>query len=321
MTARPAGTDPAEQDRGSGIAAARRDRGSGPGPKPEWLKKRLPEASSLRSMESLLRSRGLHTVCESALCPNLGECFGKGTATFLIMGDICTRDCGFCGVASSKPGPLDPEEPAQVADAVSRLGLKHVVITSVTRDDLADGGAAHYVATIVAVRQAVPGATIEVLVPDFGGDPQNVGAVLAERPDVFNHNLETVPRLYASVRPQAVYERSLGVLRQAAGAAEATVVKTGIMVGLGESPEEVRRVLDGVRSAGVSLVTIGQYLRPSSCHLSVVEYVHPDRFAEYAAWGESLGLQMYSAPFVRSSFHAGESLEEARRREACSPQE
>lgn len=297
-----------------GSDRAPRAAGPGPGPKPEWLKKRLPEAASLRSMEALLRQRGLHTVCESALCPNLGECFGKGTATFLIMGDICTRDCGFCGVTSAVPGALDSEEPARVADAVARLRLRHVVITSVTRDDLADGGAGHYVATIRAVRAAVPVATIEVLVPDFSGDPIHVAAVLAEKPDVFNHNLETVPRLYPSVRPQAAYERSLAVLKQAADSAPGVLAKTGIMVGLGETPEEVCQVLTDVSAVGVAIVTIGQYLRPSSCHLPVVEYVHPDRFAEYAARGEDLGLQVHSAPFVRSSFHAGESLEEARNR-------
>ena len=187
-----------------------------PGPKPEWLKKRLPEAAPLRSMEALLRRRGLHTVCESALCPNLGECFGQGTATFLIMGDVCTRNCGFCGVISAVPGPLDAEEPVKLAEAVAGLGLRHVVVTSVTRDDLPDGGAGHYVATISAVRAAVPEATIEVLVPDFAGNAEAIARVLAEGPDVFNHNLETVPRLYSLVRPQAVYERSLQVLLQAA---------------------------------------------------------------------------------------------------------
>jgi len=263
-------------------------------------------------MEALLRQRGLHTVCESALCPNLGECFAQGTATFLIMGDVCTRDCGFCGVTSAAPGSLDPYEPAQVADAVARLDLRHVVITSVTRDDLPDGGSAHYVATIKAVREAAPSAAVEVLVPDFAGDRDRIGAVLAERPDVFNHNLETVPRLYPTVRPQAVYERSLSVLEQAAGVAPEIAVKTGIMVGLGEDPEEVREVIAHVRDAGVDVMTIGQYLRPSSRHLPVVEYVHPDRFEEYAVWGEQIGLQVHAAPFVRSSFHAGESLEQLR---------
>jgi lipoyl synthase len=301
------------EDRGSSKGGARVTT-SGPGPKPPWLKKRLPEAASLRSMEALLRRRGLHTVCESALCPNLGECFGKGTATFLIMGDVCTRNCGFCGVTSAVPGALDPEEPAQVADAVAQLGLRHVVITSVTRDDLPDGGSSHYVATIHAIRAAVPAATVEVLVPDFAGDPVLIGAVLAEGPDVFNHNLETVPRLYPTVRPQAVYQRSLAVLRQAARAVPEVVVKTGIMAGLGETPGEVHQVLADVRAAGVDVVTIGQYLRPSSRHLPVVDYVHPDQFAEYAVWGAGLGLQVHSAPFVRSSFHAGESFEQVRQR-------
>lgn len=285
-----------------------------PGPKPEWLKKRLPDPAPLRSMETLLRKRGLHTVCESALCPNLGECFARGTATFLIMGDVCTRDCRFCGVTSAIPGPLDPSEPAQVADATARLGLRHVVITSVTRDDLPDGGSGHYVATIKAVRAAVPSATVEVLVPDFAGDSDHIEAVLAERPDVFNHNVETVPRLYPTVRPRAVYRRSLSVLEQAVGTAPEIVVKTGIMVGLGEDPEEVREVIANVRDTGVDVMTIGQYLRPSSRHLPVAEYVHPDRFEEYALWGEKIGLQIHAAPFVRSSFHAGESLEQLRRR-------
>jgi lipoic acid synthetase len=287
----------------------------GPGPKPEWLKKRLPEASSLRIMENLLRERGLHTVCESALCPNLGECFGRRTATFLIMGDVCTRNCGFCGVTSAVPGPLDAGEPAQVADAVARLDLRHVVVTSVTRDDLPDGGSRHYVATIQAIRSAAPAATVEVLVPDFGGGRENVGRVLAEAPDVFNHNLETVPRLYSQVRPQAIYKRSLAVLEQAVTEGS-SIVKTGLMAGLGETPEEVQAVLSDVRAAGVDVVTIGQYLRPSPCHLPVVEYVHPDRFAAYQEFGESLGLQVHSAPFVRSSFHAGESFAEARERAA-----
>jgi lipoyl synthase len=299
----------------SGCAAPGDRPRPGPGPKPEWLKKRLPEAASLRSMEALLRRRGLHTVCESALCPNLGECFGKGTATFLIMGDICTRNCGFCGVTSAVPVPVDPEEPGKVAEAVAGLGLRHVVVTSVTRDDLPDGGAAHYVATIRAIREAVPEATIEVLVPDFAGNASAAARVLSEHPDVFNHNLETVPRLYPMVRPQAMYERSLALLKQAAEQGSA-VVKTGLMVGLGETPEEVRAVLGDARAVGVDVITIGQYLRPSSCHLPVVEYVHPRTFAEYGVWGDELGLQVHSAPFVRSSFQAGESFAEARRRGA-----
>ena len=278
-----------------------------PSRKPDWLKKRLPDPGTLRKMEVLLRDRQLHTVCESALCPNLGECFAAGTATFLIMGDVCTRDCGFCGVMTGRPGPLDSYEPDNVADAVNRLELRHAVVTSVTRDDLEDGGMAHYVATIRAIRSRAPAATIEVLVPDFGGNMEYLGGVLAEAPEVLNHNVETVPRLYGSVRPQAVYERSLAVLRQAVSTGR-SIVKTGWMVGLGETQEEVAYLLQQVAEARVDVVTIGQYLRPSASHLPVVEYVRPEVFASYKERGEALGLHVYAAPFVRSSFHAGESL-------------
>lgn len=275
--------------------------------KPEWLKKPLPDSASLHRMEALLRSGQLSTVCESALCPNLGECFAAGTATFLIMGDVCTRDCGFCSVGSGRPRKLDENEPAHVADAVSRLGLRHVVITSVSRDDLEDGGASHFVATMKAVRAKVPEAAIEVLVPDFAGNIESLDAVLAAGPDVLNHNVETVPRLYARVRPQAVYERSLDVLSRAASSGE-SLVKTGLMVGLGEMQEEVTDLLQQLAGAGAHMVTIGQYLRPSARHLPVVEYVRPEVFAGYARRGEALGMHTYAAPFVRSSFHAGESF-------------
>lgn len=286
---------------------------AGPGRKPEWLKKPLPAAGPLRKMETLLRDRRLHTVCESALCPNLGECFGRGTATFLIMGDVCTRGCAFCGVTTGRPGALDTEEPANVADAVARLALHHVVITSVTRDDLHDGGAGHYVDVIKAVRARSPEATVEVLVPDFQGHEGDLDRVLGEAPEVFNHNLETVPRLYATVRPQADYRRSLWVLRRAAECGS-SLVKSGIMVGLGETVDEVESVLDDMAQSGVEVVTVGQYLRPSNQHVRVVEYVSPEVFARYAACGEARGLQMHAAPFVRSSYHAGESLAEARSR-------
>ena len=279
--------------------------------KPEWLKKPLPRADSLNRMEGVLRQRALHTVCESALCPNLGECFQRGTATFLIMGDVCTRDCAFCGVASGHPGDLDPAEPARVADAVVALGLEHVVVTSVTRDDLADGGAAHYAATIRAIRNRAPRASIEVLTPDFLGRLECLDTVLAERPEVFNHNLETVSRLYPTVRPQAEYRRSLDLLAHSASR-RAGLVKTGCMVGLGEMQEEVAALLEDVRAAGVDVVTIGQYLRPSKHHLPVVEYVPPAIFDCYRRRGEALGLQVHAAPFVRSSFRAGESFAQAR---------
>ena len=280
--------------------------------KPEWLKKPLPRADSLNRMEGVLRERALHTVCESALCPNLGECFQRGTAAFLILGDVCTRSCAFCGVTSGLPAGLDPAEPANVADAVVALGLEHVVVTSVTRDDLADGGAAHYAATITAIRHRAPGATIEVLIPDFLGRLDSLEVVLAEKPEVFNHNLETVSRLYATVRPQAEYQRSLNVLAYAASR-RTGLVKTGCMVGLGETQEEVGALLEDVRAAGVGVVTIGQYLRPSKHHLAVVEYVPPAVFDLYRERGEALGLQVHAAPFVRSSFRAGESFAQAMR--------
>lgn len=295
-------------------------RADGPGRKPEWLKKPLPEVRALRKMEAVLRERSLHTVCESALCPNLGECFGRGTATFLIMGDVCTRDCAFCGVAHGRPTALDPVEPEHVADAVARLGLHHVVITSVTRDDLPDGGAGHYVAVMRAVRKRVPGVTLEVLTPDFQGREANVDLVLTEAPEVFNHNVETVPRLYGTVRPQAVFARSLAVLRRAV-LRGMSVVKTGWMAGLGETEEEVRWLLREVAQTGVQVVTIGQYLRPSKDHLPVSEYVRPEAFDRYREWGETLGLQVHAAPFVRSSFQAGESFARAvsDSRKAASP--
>jgi lipoyl synthase len=280
---------------------------AGLGPKPEWLKKRLPRAAAMRQMEGLLRAGNLHTVCESAKCPNKGECFERGTATFLIMGGTCTRDCRFCSVTSGRPDALDAGEPERVADAAATMGLRHVVITSVTRDDLPDGGAAHFVATIEAVRRRLPEATVEVLTPDFLGHASSLDAVLAAGPEVFNHNVESVPRLYAQVRPQADYQRSLAVLRYAAEHGS-SVVKTGLMVGLGETEDEVRAVLDDVREVGVAAVTIGQYLRPSREHLSVVAYVAPAVFDEYREYGESRGLTMEAAPFVRSSYLAEEGF-------------
>ncbi len=279
----------------------------GPGRKPEWLKKPLPKAAAMREVEATLRGRSLHTVCESAKCPNKGECFSRGTATFLIMGDVCTRDCRFCSVSGGSPSPLDPAEPEQVADAAVVLGLEHVVITSVTRDDLADGGASHFVQTIQAVRRRLPQCTVEVLIPDLGGVRASIDAVLDAAPDVFNHNVETVPRLYSRVRPRADYHRSLEVLRHAAERG-AVLVKTGLMVGLGETEEEVRLFLADAKRAGVALVTIGQYLRPSRDHLPVTEYVPPKVFDEYRSAGEALGLLVESAPFVRSSYHAEDGL-------------
>ncbi|GAB4251119.1 MAG: lipoyl synthase [Thermoleophilia bacterium] len=275
--------------------------------KPPWLKKRLPRAKAMRDMDHLLRSRNLHTVCEGARCPNRGECFEQGTATFLILGGTCTRNCRFCSVPGGAVGPPDPDEPRQVADAAALLGLRFVVITSVTRDDLPDGGAGHFVATIREVRRRLPGAGVEVLVPDFKGSPEAVDAVLDEVPEVFNHNVETVPRLYPAVRPQAVYRRSLEVLRRAAADGR-SIVKTGLMVGLGETGDEVRAVMDDITQIGVRVATIGQYLRPGPELLPVVEYVEPAVFEEYREYGESLGLRVEAAPFVRSSYHAEEGF-------------
>jgi len=280
---------------------------AGVGRKPDWLKKPLPRARAVYELEGLLRDRHLHTVCESARCPNKGECFELGTATFLIMGGVCTRDCRFCSVEGGRPGPLDADEPAHLADAAALMGLRHVVITSVTRDDLPDGGAAHFAATVLAVRGRVPQATIEVLVPDFGGSRASLDTVLEAGPEVFNHNVETVARLYPTVRPQADLDRSLEVLRYVADRG-AGLVKTGFMVGLGETREEVGALFGAIHGAGVDVVTVGQYLRPTKQHLPVVEYVPPPVFAEYARIGESLGLSVEAAPFVRSSYHAEETL-------------
>lgn len=284
----------------------------GPGPKPAWLKKRLPSPAAMAGMDRLLRSHRLHTVCEGAACPNRGECFACGTATFLILGDVCTRDCRFCAIPGGRPAPLDPDEPEHVAAAAAALGLSHVVMTSVTRDDLPDGGASHFAATIREVRRALPGATVEVLIPDFGGSEAALDTVLVEEPEVLNHNVETIPRLYRSVRPQADFGRSLEVLRKAAGGR--SVVKSGFMLGLGETNAEVETLLSTLAAAGVDVVTIGQYLRPSAQHLPVVEYVAPEVFDTYAVHGEQLGLVMVAGPFVRSSFQAEAAYREVLRR-------
>lgn len=279
---------------------------------PAWLKRPLAQPGQYQEVEGLLGELRLNTVCQSAKCPNRGECFSSGTATFLIMGDACTRGCRFCAVETRAPEPLDSDEPRRVAEAAARMGLKHVVVTTVTRDDVADGGAAHFVAVIEALRDAVPGASIEVLTSDFAGRLESVDAVVAARPDVYNHNLETVPRLYAAVRPGAVYERSLAVL---ARAAEGGVpAKSGMMLGLGESVDEVLAVMRDLREHGCDLLTLGQYLRPSTDHLPVAEFVEPDVFTRLAREGRKMGFaSVASAPFVRSSYHAKEMVEERAR--------
>jgi len=306
-----------------------------PGRKPAWLKLKAPAPRQYRATGALLDELELHTVCREARCPNKGECFAAGTATFLILGDVCTRACTFCAVegegkpaaATSPHGAcaLDPDEPRRVAEAARRLGLRHVVVTSVTRDDLADGGAEQFAAAIAAIRDAVPEATVEVLIPDLGGDEAALAAVLAAGPDVLNHNLETVPRLYPDVRPQARYDRSLELLARAAawargpgplraaalGAQTAArpLVKTGLMVGLGETGDEVANVLADAAASGVDAVTVGQYLQPHSGCRPVARYVTPEEFAGYESRGGELGLTVVAAPFVRSSYKAGKLLE------------
>ena len=320
-----AGAPSSEPQPGAPGPRPQRSQAARAGRKPAWLKHKAPAPRRYRATGALLDELGLHTVCEEARCPNKGECFGSGTATFLILGDACTRSCGFCSVehaapaSAAAPGPCAPDagEPARVAEAAARLGLRHVVITSVTRDDLPDGGAAQFAATVSAVREAVPGATVEVLIPDLGGDDAALHAVLAARPDVLGHNLETVPRLYPAARPQAVYERSLDLLRKAAVWArdearpgpQRPLTKTGVMVGLGETEEELAAVLRDAAAAGVDLVTIGQYLQPGRDCLPVDRFVEPAEFATWERRGAELGLAVTAAPFVRSSYRAGEALQ------------
>ncbi len=255
-------------------------------------------------MKAILRRRGLHTVCESARCPNMGECFGKPTATFMILGDVCTRGCGFCSIDKTKnPCVPDADEPRNIALAAKEMGLRHVVVTSVTRDDLADGGAHQFAMTIRALRDELPGATIEVLTPDFRCEKRSLSVVLDARPDIFNHNVETVERLYPMVRPQADYRGSLSVLRIAK--ATGVMTKSGIMVGLGETPEEVKETLGALKDALCDAITIGQYLQPTRLNLPVKEYVRPEVFEEYASYGKSIGIKhVYSGTFVRSSYNA-----------------
>jgi len=258
----------------------------------------------MRPVRELLRELGLHTVCQSAHCPNACECFARGTATFLILGSVCSRSCGFCAVTRGVPALPDPDEPRRVAEAAARLGLSHVVVTSVTRDDLPDGGSGHFAATIAAIR-AVCAAAVEVLTPDFQGSEACIRRVLEARPDVFNHNVETVPRLYPRVRPQAIYARSLGVLRLAAEAGEGVVTKSGLMVGLGESHDEALAVMRDLRGSGCKALTVGQYLRPSPGHLPVERFVPPEEFDAYRSEAEALGFAAVAAgPFVRSSYYA-----------------
>jgi lipoic acid synthetase len=277
--------------------------------KPDWLKRRLPAGEAFNQVRALIEAGRLHTVCQEARCPNIWECYSHRTATFLIMGERCTRNCRFCSVAAGPPGPLDPQEPARVAEAVEGMGLTYVVVTSVTRDDLSDGGAGHFAATLHEIRRRVPGAQIEVLIPDFQGDPAALETVLRARPDVLNHNIETVPRLYPRVRPQADYRRSLELLRRAGEIAPGIPTKSGLMLGLGERPEEIRRTLQDLRVAGCRILTLGQYLQPSPEHLPVEAYIPPDDFESWRKAALDIGFsEVASAPFVRSSYRAKESF-------------
>ncbi len=273
---------------------------------PEWITARH-EHRELSATKRRLRSHGVATVCEEARCPNKGECFKRPTATFMILGTRCTRGCGFCSVTPGDPMPLDPDEPLKVAEAAAEMGLKYVVVTSVTRDDLPDGGAQHFAATIRAIRNLLPGARVEVLTPDFQGDTGAVDTVLDAKPDVFNHNVETVPALYGRVRPRADYQRSLDVLRHAKLRAPSKLTKSGLMLGLGEAMDEVRRVLLDLRGAGCDMLTVGQYLRPSRTGLPVVEYVKPEVFEALGLEAREMGFRyVASSPLVRSSMNAEE---------------
>lgn len=277
--------------------------------KPEWLKVSYDKAE-VEKIASMMRELNLHTVCREANCPNLGECYKKHTATFLIMGENCTRHCRFCNVSKNQVSPLDVNEPENVARAAKQLGLKHVVITSVTRDDLCDGGASHFVKVVRAVRREIPGAAVELLIPDMQGDKKALTLILDEKPEIFSHNVETVPRLYDSVRPQADYRRSLDVLSFAKLYNPDQITKTGIMVGLGETSDEVFAVMDDLIKVKCDILTIGQYLRPSKQHIELAEYVTPQQFEEYAKVGKGKGFKyVFSAPLVRSSYHAAEAYE------------
>jgi len=278
-------------------------------PKPPWIRVKAPGAHAFDATRKTLRAHRLHTVCEEAACPNIGECWDKRHATVMILGDVCTRACAFCNVATGKPGALDPDEPIRVGDAIAALELNHVVITSVDRDDLADGGAAHFARTIAAIRQASPDTTIEVLTPDFMRKAGALQTVIEARPDVFNHNVETVPSLYRQIRPGADYRHSLALLKDAKRLDPMIFTKSGIMVGLGESDDEIERVMDDLRAADVDFLTIGQYLQPTRKHAAIDRFVTPEAFQSYKRIADDKGfLLVASSPLTRSSYHAAEDF-------------
>jgi lipoic acid synthetase len=276
---------------------------------PEWIKVRVHEGEDYRDLKALVRSRRLHTVCEEARCPNIFDCWSRRTATFMILGDICTRACRFCAVTSGRPTELDVGEPLRVAESIAELGLRHAVITSVDRDDLKDGGAEIFARTIRAVRRRSPGTSIEVLTPDFQGDRDAIRTVVEARPDIFNHNTETVPRLYPAIRPKAVYENSLALLRYVKELAPQMVTKSGVMVGLGESRDELLEVFQNMRRHSIDVLTIGQYLRPSKKHAEVARFYRPEEFTELKEAAQAMGFaHVESGPLVRSSYHADEQI-------------
>ncbi|HEY50910.1 MAG TPA: lipoyl synthase [Dehalococcoidia bacterium] len=280
---------------------------------PPWFKQRLADPNVMSSMHGLLDGLKLHTICQSALCPNIGRCFTAGTATFLILGDTCTRRCTFCAVKKGQPSPVDEAEPEHLLEAVKNLGLSYVVVTSVTRDDLPDGGASQFVHTVTRLRENVPGITVEVLVPDFRGSEEAIRMVVASGPQVINHNVETVSRLYAEVRPGANYDRSLELLYAVKKLDRTIVTKSGLMLGLGESREEIIEVMSDLREANCNLLTIGQYLQPSPQHHPVVRFIPPEEFVGYEATGREMGFaEVASSPLVRSSYRAAELYNKAK---------
>ncbi len=276
---------------------------------PPWLRKKVPSNYYSVKTKGILKRHGLNTVCQSAKCPNQLECFAQDTATFMLLGDICTRNCRFCAVEGGEIKPPDSGEPERIASAAEELGLEYVVLTSVTRDDLDDGGAGHFARTIRAIKDHISGVRVEVLTPDFQGQKEAINTVVAARPDVYNHNLETVPRLYPAVRPEADYQQSLQLLELVGELDQEIYTKSGLMVGLGEDQNEILAVMRDLRAVGCDLLTIGQYLQPSSQHLEVTEYIEPHIFEEYRRQGEEMGfMHVFSGPFVRSSFRAAETL-------------
>jgi lipoic acid synthetase len=285
-----------------------------PGPIPPWIRVRVTEGENFKELKTLVRQSHLHTVCEEARCPNIFDCWSRRTATFMILGDVCTRACRFCAVTSGRPTELDLGEPMRVAESVAQLGLRHAVITSVDRDDLADGGSGIFARTIRAIRRRSPGTTIEVLTPDFQGDLEAVGTVVEAGPDIFNHNTETVPRLYARIRPKAVYDNSLALLRHVKRLAPGMVTKSGLMVGLGEEEDELLAVFRNMRSHDIDVLTVGQYLRPSKKHAEVVRYYRPEEFGRLKELALAMGFEHVEAgPLVRSSYHADEQVPAARK--------